>query len=51
MSTSTVATLFDGFVATLWDYISAILPVVVPVLIGLGFLYGLYRLIVRKARV
>lgn len=51
MSTSTVTSMFDDFVTDLWGYISAVLPVVVPVLIGLAFIYGLYRLIVSKAKV
>jgi len=51
MSTSTLSTVVNGFITTLWSYIEVILPILLPVLVVTGLVYGAYRLIARKAHV
>lgn len=51
MSTSTVAALVTTSVDTLWSYLSVILPVLIPVAIGLAVLFGGIYFVLRRVHV
>lgn len=51
MTTTTVLAIVNGAVTALWDYLSAILPVLIPVAIGLAVLFGGIYFVLRRLHV
>ncbi len=51
MTSSTLTAFTNQALIDLWDYVDAILPILVPVAIGFAILYGVVRFVKRRAAV